>query len=67
MSHNKSYEYIDHTADLGIRVYGKTRRDLCINIAKAIFETQIQGEIESVKKMDIEITSESHDDLLIDW
>ncbi|KPJ72461.1 hypothetical protein AMJ52_06260 [candidate division TA06 bacterium DG_78] len=67
MVENKYYEYIDHTADLGIRVYGKTRQDLCINIARAIFETQIEGEIEPVKKMNIVITSESQEDLLIDW
>lgn len=67
MSHDKSYEYIDHTADLGIRVYGKTQQDLFINITRAIFETQIEGEIEPTKKMNIEITSESQEDLLIDW
>jgi SHS2 domain-containing protein len=63
----RSYEYIDHTADLGIRVYGKTIKDLFNNIAKAIFETQIEGEIELIKEMNIELTSESQEDLFIDW
>jgi SHS2 domain-containing protein len=67
MVENKYYEYIDHTADLGIKAYGATLEELFMNIAKAVFETQIEGEIESVKKMNIKLTSESQEDLFIDW
>ena len=67
MSKNKFYEYINHTADLGIRVYGKTLEKLFINIGKAIFETQIEGEVESKKEKKIEIKSESLEELFIDW
>lgn len=67
MTPNKSYEYIDHTADLGIRVYGATLEELLINIAQAIFETQIEGKVESKKERKIEIKSESREDLFIDW
>ena len=67
MSKNKFYEYIDHTADLGIRVYGKTLEKLFINIGKAIFETQIEGKVELKKETKIEIKSESLVDLFIDW
>ena len=61
------YKYIDHTADLGIRVYGKTLDDLFINIGKAIFETQISGRVAIKKKITIELSSESIEDLFIDW
>ncbi len=61
------YKYIDHTADLGIEVYGKTLEELFMNIGKAIFETQISGHLETKNKKEIELTSESLEDLFIDW
>ena len=61
------YKYINHTADLGIEVYGKTLEELFINIGKAIFETQISGKVEAKKKKKIELSSESIEDLFIDW
>jgi SHS2 domain-containing protein len=67
MSKKKFYEYIDHTADLGIKVYGKNLEGLFINIARAIFETQIEGKIEDKENINIEIKSESKQDLFIDW
>jgi len=63
----KPYKYINHTADLGIEVYGKTLNELFINIGKAIFETQVSGKIEAKKEITIEIKQESHEDLFIDW
>lgn len=62
-----NYKYIDHTADLGIEVYGKTLKELFINIGKAIFETQISGKIEKKKEIKIKIKSESIEDMFIDW
>ena len=67
MSAKKFYEYFDHTADLGIRVYGPTLDKLFVNIAKAIFETQIDGKVVLKKEIRIEIKSESREDLFIDW
>ncbi len=68
LSHmTRPYKYIDHTADLGIEVYGKTLKDLFANIGKAIFETQISGEIEDRQERRVEIEQESHEDLFIDW
>jgi SHS2 domain-containing protein len=61
------YKYFDHTADLGIEVYGKILEELFINIGKAIFETQISGKIALKKEIKIEFESESIDDLFIDW
>ena len=61
------YRYLNHTADLGIEVSGKTLKDLFINTAKAIFETQISGKIEIKERIDFEIKSESLEDLFMDW
>jgi SHS2 domain-containing protein len=62
-----TYKYFNHTADLGIEVYGKTLEELFINIGRAICETQVSGKIELKKQIKIEIESESQEDLFIDW
>jgi SHS2 domain-containing protein len=63
----KPYRYIDHTADLGIEVWGITVDELFANIGRAIFETQILGTVNADKKKSIDLQSESLDDLFIDW
>lgn len=62
-----SYRYINHTADLGIEVRGKTLKELFINTARAIFETQLKGEILSTERLKIEITSPSLEELIVEW
>ncbi len=64
---DSTYRYIDHTADLGIEVNGKTLEELFINIGKAVFETQISGKVEAKEKKKIELSSESIEDLFMDW
>jgi SHS2 domain-containing protein len=61
------YKYIDHTADLGVEVYGKTLEKLFINIGKAIFETQISGEIKVEHEITIKLRSELLEELFMDW
>ena len=62
-----SYRYINHTADLGIEVTGKNFKEILTNISKAIFETQISGEVEARTKVNFRLKSESRQDLFIDW
>jgi SHS2 domain-containing protein len=38
----KPYEIIDHTADLGIKVYGKDLNSLFLNAARAMFEIMLE-------------------------
>uniref|UniRef100_A0A7C6EJL1 Archease n=1 Tax=candidate division WOR-3 bacterium TaxID=2052148 RepID=A0A7C6EJL1_UNCW3 len=61
------YKYLNHTADLGIEVEGKTLEELFINTGKAIFETQIDGEIDNKEKLSFELKSVSLEELLIEW
>jgi SHS2 domain-containing protein len=63
----KPYRYLDHTADLGIEVGGKTITDLLENIGRAIFETQIRGRIRPDKEQSVRLKSDSIEDLFIDW
>ena len=61
------YRYIDHTADLGIEVFGSTFEELLINIGKAIFETQIKGNLREQMSVTLQLEAESQEDLFIDW
>ncbi len=63
----KPYKYINHTADLGIEVQARTIEKLFINIAKAIFETQIKGKILAKQDLHFEISGPSLEELFIEW
>jgi SHS2 domain-containing protein len=63
----KPYRYLDHTADLGVEVSGKTLPELLANTGRAIFETQIHGKLRTHKEKSINLQSDSLEDLFIDW
>jgi len=67
----KEFKIIDHTADIGIVAYGKTKREVFINTAKGMFEI-IAGENRNLKEKEnfydkIKLEAESLEDLLIAW
>jgi SHS2 domain-containing protein len=45
----KKFEILEHTADIGIAAYGKTKREVFINAAKGMFEI-IAGENKNPKE-----------------
>ena len=45
----KEFEILEHTADIGIAAYGKTKREVFINIARGMFEI-IAGGNENLKE-----------------
>jgi SHS2 domain-containing protein len=64
----KRYEQFSHTADIGVRVYGRTIKDLFDNAAFAMFD--IIADLEGLKgdvEQDIELTAPDHEELLIAW
>ena len=64
----KRYEQFSHTADIGVRVYGRTLKDLFDNAAFAMFD--IIADLEGLKGdivHDIELTAPNHEELLIAW
>ena len=63
----KKFEYLNHTADLGIRVFGSTVEELFINTAQAIFEIQISGKLVVKQEIEIAVEAENLEELLIDW
>ena len=63
-----SYELIDHTADIGIKVYAKELKEIFETAARAMFE--IIADLKNVKpreKRTIELKGSATDELLIFW
>ncbi|MCD6574913.1 archease [Candidatus Aerophobetes bacterium] len=64
----KKYEFINHTADIGIRVKGENLAELFSNAGYAMFD--IIADISRVhpqKATDIKIPGGEIEDILIDW
>ena len=64
----RTFEYIDHTGDLGIRVRGKTLQDLFTNAAHALFETvAVLDTIDPISQFQINVKAESVAELMVAW
>jgi len=64
----KKYEFINHTADMGIKVWGESLESLFENAAYSMFD--IIGELDKVKakeSLGVEIGGKRTDELLADW
>jgi SHS2 domain-containing protein len=62
------YKLIDHTADLGIHVFGKDAGDLFANAARAMFDqiTDIK-KLKGVDKHSIRVKGSDWADLMVNW
>ena len=64
----KTYEFIDHTADIGVKAYGKTLSEAFEHAAKAMFDIITDSsEIESIGQYDIKLEAPDLEQLLVDW
>ena len=64
----KRYEQFSHTADIGVRVFGRTLKELFENAGFAMFD--ILADLEGIKgeiTQDFELTAPNHEELLISW
>jgi SHS2 domain-containing protein len=62
------FEFFDHTADIGVRIYGSSLAELFENAARAMYEAL--GRLhkpESNRQKSVELQAESAEDLLHDW
>ena len=65
----KEFEILEHTADIGIMAYGKTKREVFINAAKGMFEI-IAGETKNLKENfydKIKLEADNLEGLLFAW
>lgn len=64
----KSYEYFEATADIGLKAYGKNLNEAFENASLAIFNIiSNTSDIEALKEIEFEITSEDEVSLLYDY
>ncbi len=64
----KKYETFDHTADVGIRVFGRTVEEVFVNAAYALFDQWT--DLRKVRKQisqEISVQGADREDLLIRW
>ncbi|MGD9213136.1 MAG: archease [Desulfobacteraceae bacterium] len=62
------YETFDHSADLGIRIYGENIRELFINAGRTLFCLIAPAGVDTEKEfLSILVTGEDTVDLLINW
>ena len=64
----KTFEIIDHTADIGIIAYGSDLKQLFSNAALALFSLITKPEsIKERLQRNLEINSQDKDSLLVEW
>ena len=64
----KPYEYLEHTADMGLLVRGKSLSDLLQNAAQGLFETiAVVDTVDETDSVEIHLTAESVEDLFVGW
>jgi SHS2 domain-containing protein len=64
----KPYELIEHTADVGVKAYGRTVAEAFEHAAKAMFDIITDSSpIRSVGQYDIELEAPDREQLLVDW
>src|SRR6059036_2306363 len=62
------YEFFEHTADIGVRVYGQTLAELFENATRAMYEAL--GELRKTddrRQKTVDLQAERLEDLLHDW
>lgn len=62
-----SFELIEHTADIGIRVFGKNKKDLFKSAACALFSLLVDHQPQPKQKKTISLEADSLDELLVVW
>lgn len=64
----KPYEYIEHTADVGIKAYGTTLAEAFENAAKGLFDLMTDdSEIAALEDVTVTLEAPSLEQLLVDW
>jgi SHS2 domain-containing protein len=64
----KHYEFIEHTADIGVKAYGKNLSEAFKNAAVAMFDIITdKSKIDIVGEYEIHLDSPDLEQLLVDW
>jgi SHS2 domain-containing protein len=64
----KQYELVEHTADIGVKAYGKTVAEAFEHAAQGMFDIITdESTIDSIGEYDILLEAPDHEQLLVDW
>jgi SHS2 domain-containing protein len=62
------YELIDHTADIGLRIYGTTPKELFEHAATALFDVLTDpAHVELRETRVLRLSRDSQEELLVEW
>lgn len=62
------YEFINHTADLGIKVSGETLSELFVNAAYAMFDILVDiAQVETAQALTVTIKGDTIEDIFFEW
>ena len=62
------FEIIDHTADVGLVVYGSTRKEVFINAAIGMFSLIVDpGKVSGTQQLEITLDADYYEELLVAW
>ena len=65
---DKDFEFIDHTADVGIVAYGADAKEAFANAAKALFSLITElDKVQETLHRDSEVTATDEESLLVEW
>jgi SHS2 domain-containing protein len=64
----KPFEIIEHTADVGLKIYGKDMGDLFVNAAKGLFSFIVDlNKVKSSVEIKVDLAAENREELLVTW
>lgn len=63
----KAFEFFEHTADIGVHVYGRTLEELFVNAARALYEVQGRFDLADRRMLKVELAASSAEELLVRW
>lgn len=64
----KAYDFIEHTADIGVKAYGENVSEAFCHAAQAMFDIITDhSEIKGVGELQIKLHADSLEQLLVDW
>jgi len=62
------YRLIDHTADVGVHIFGQNQERLFENAAEAMFSLMIEGSVQDkTETVQITLSGDTPEDLLMTW
>jgi SHS2 domain-containing protein len=64
----KNYELVEHTADVGVKAYGKTVAEAFEHAAEGMFDIITdESRIDPIGEYEIQLEAPDHEQLLVDW